>query len=57
MKGSDAVSCPRPGKPCYEFMCGDMQDGICKAIVPKNEEKENKHGKEDAENAVQWRTV
>ena len=52
MKGSDAVSCPRPGKPCYEFMCGDMQNGICKANVPKNDEKENEHGKEDAENAV-----
>ena len=52
MKGSDSVSCPRPEKPCYEFMCGDMQNGICKAIVPKTDEKENEHGKKNAEDAV-----
>lgn len=23
------MSCPRPGKKCNEFMCGNSIDGIC----------------------------
>ena len=33
------MSCPRQGKPCYEFMCGSMQGGICCEHYIKNQTK------------------